>query len=86
MPAANRNAFCDAFRSQFKLDARAKVAPAITSKKLGFKPWSMPDDKASIQQRMHEGYASNVQRPEIAEKTVQAKQDDKRRAQHFKFG
>ena len=44
---------------------------------------SMPDDKASIQQRMHEGYASNVQRPEIAEKTVQAKQDDKRRAQHF---
>ena len=32
---------------------------------------------------MHEGYASNVQRPEIAEKTVQAKQDDKRRAQHF---
>ena len=33
MPAANRTAFCDAFRSQFKLDARAKVAPAITSKK-----------------------------------------------------
>ena len=44
---------------------------------------NMPDDKASIQQRMHEGYASNVQRPKIAEKTVQAKQDDKRRAQHF---
>lgn len=33
MPAANRNAFCDAFRSKFKLDATAKVAPAITSKK-----------------------------------------------------
>ncbi len=33
MPAANRNAFCDAFRSKFKLDSTAKVAPAITSKK-----------------------------------------------------
>ena len=33
MPAANRNAFCDGFRSKFKLDATAKVAPAITSKK-----------------------------------------------------
>ena len=33
MPAANREAFCDAFRSQFKLAANAKVAPAITSKK-----------------------------------------------------
>ena len=33
MPAANRNTFCDAFRSKFKLDATAKVAPAITSKK-----------------------------------------------------
>jgi len=33
MPAANRDAFCAAFRSQFKLGAQAKVAPAITSKK-----------------------------------------------------
>ena len=33
MPAANREAFCDAFRSKFRLDAKAKVAPAITSKK-----------------------------------------------------
>ena len=33
MPAANREAFCDAFRSEFKLAAKAKVAPAITSKK-----------------------------------------------------
>ena len=33
MPAANRDAFCAAFRSQFKLSAQAKVAPAITSKK-----------------------------------------------------
>jgi hypothetical protein len=33
MPAANRDAFCAAFRSQFKLAAQAKVAPAITSKK-----------------------------------------------------
>mgnify|MGYP003111002202 FL=1 len=33
MPAANREAFCDAFRSQFKLAAKAKIAPAITSKK-----------------------------------------------------
>ena len=33
MPAANRNTFCDAFRSKFKLDATAIVAPAITSKK-----------------------------------------------------
>ena len=44
---------------------------------------SMSDDKASIQQRMHEGYTSNVQRQEIATKTMQAKQDDRRRAQHF---
>jgi hypothetical protein len=33
MPAANREAFCDAFRSEFKLAAKAKIAPAITSKK-----------------------------------------------------
>lgn len=33
MPPANRDAFCAAFRSQFKLGAQAKVAPAITSKK-----------------------------------------------------
>ena len=33
MPAANREAFCDAFRSEFKLAAQAKIAPAITSKK-----------------------------------------------------
>jgi|TARA_B100000085_G_scaffold136483_1_gene124343 hypothetical protein len=33
MPAANREAFCEAFRSQFQLGAQAKVAPAITSKK-----------------------------------------------------
>lgn len=33
MPASNRDAFCAAFRSQFKLGAQAKVAPAITSKK-----------------------------------------------------
>jgi len=33
MPAANRDAFCAAFRSQFQLGAQAKVAPAITSKK-----------------------------------------------------
>ncbi|BAQ93481.1 rad52 recombinase [uncultured Mediterranean phage uvMED] len=33
MPTANRDAFCAAFRSQFKLGANAKVAPAITSKK-----------------------------------------------------
>ena len=33
MPAANREAFCDAFRSKFKLAAKAKIAPAITSKK-----------------------------------------------------
>ena len=32
---------------------------------------------------MHEGYAANLQRPEIAQKTEQAKQDDRRRAQHF---
>ena len=43
----------------------------------------MPNDKASIEQRMHEGYASNVQKPEIGKKTEQAKQDDRRRAQHF---
>ena len=33
MPAANRDAFCAAFRSQFQLTDKAKVAPAITSKK-----------------------------------------------------
>ena len=33
MPAANRDAFCAAFRSQFQLADKAKVAPAITSKK-----------------------------------------------------
>ena len=33
MPAAKREAFCNAFRSKFKLAANAKVAPAITSKK-----------------------------------------------------
>ena len=33
LPAANRDAFCAAFRSQFKLSTQAKVAPAITSKK-----------------------------------------------------
>ena len=33
MPAANRTAFCDAFRSKFKLNATAKISPAITSKK-----------------------------------------------------
>ena len=44
---------------------------------------SMPDENDSIQKRMHEGYASNLQRPEIAQKTEQAKQDDRRRAQHF---
>ena len=33
MPAANREAFCAAFRSKFNLAANAKVAPAITSKK-----------------------------------------------------
>ena len=33
MPAANREAFCEAFRSQFGLKSNAKVAPAITSKK-----------------------------------------------------
>ena len=33
MPAANRDAFCSAFRSQFDLKPQAKVAPAITSKK-----------------------------------------------------
>lgn len=33
MPTPNRDAFCAAFRSQFKLGAQAKVAPAITSKK-----------------------------------------------------
>ena len=33
MPTANREAFCDAFRSEFKLAAKAKIAPAITSKK-----------------------------------------------------
>ena len=43
----------------------------------------MPDEKDPIQKRMHEGYASNVQRPETVQKTEQAKQDDKRRAQHF---
>ena len=44
---------------------------------------SMPDEKASIQRRMHKGYAANLQRPETAQKTEQAKQDDRRRAQHF---
>ena len=44
---------------------------------------SMPDEKPSIQRRMHEGYAANLQRPETAQKTEQAKQDDRRRAQHF---
>ena len=43
----------------------------------------MPDEKDPIQKRMHEGYASNVQRPETVQKTEQAKQDDRRRAQHF---
>ena len=33
MPQGNREAFCAAFRSKFNLDAKAKVAPAITSKK-----------------------------------------------------
>ena len=33
MPAPNREAFCEAFRSQFGLKSNAKVAPAITSKK-----------------------------------------------------
>ena len=33
MPQSNREAFCAAFRSKFNLDAKAKVAPAITSKK-----------------------------------------------------
>ncbi len=33
MPAPNREAFCQAFRSQFGLKPNAKVAPAITSKK-----------------------------------------------------
>ena len=33
MPQDNREAFCKAFRSKFNLDAKAKVAPAITSKK-----------------------------------------------------
>ncbi len=33
MPQGNREAFCAAFRSKFNLDANAKVAPAITSKK-----------------------------------------------------
>ena len=33
MPAPNREAFCEAFRSQFGLRSNAKVAPAITSKK-----------------------------------------------------
>ena len=33
MPQSNREAFCAAFRSKFNLDANAKVAPAITSKK-----------------------------------------------------
>ena len=33
MPTANRTAFCDAFRSKFKLNATAKISPAITSKK-----------------------------------------------------
>ena len=43
----------------------------------------MLNENDSIQKRMHEGYASNLQRPEIAHKTEQAKQDDRRRAQHF---
>jgi len=33
MPAPNREAFCEAFRSQFGLKSNAKVAPAISSKK-----------------------------------------------------
>ena len=33
MSASSRDAFCSAFRSRFKLDSTAKVAPAITSKK-----------------------------------------------------
>ena len=33
MPAPNREAFCEAFRSQFGLKSNAKVAPVITSKK-----------------------------------------------------
>ena len=37
---------------------------------------SIPDEKTSIQRRMQQGYAANLQ-------TSQAKQDDKRRSQHF---
>ncbi len=33
MSESSRDAFCTAFRSRFKLDSAAKVAPAITSKK-----------------------------------------------------
>jgi hypothetical protein len=33
MSSSSRDAFCTAFRSRFKLDSAAKVAPAITSKK-----------------------------------------------------
>ena len=33
MSSSSRDAFCTAFRSRFKLDSTAKVAPAITSKK-----------------------------------------------------
>ena len=33
MPAANRDAFCTAFRAEFKLGADDKINPAITSKK-----------------------------------------------------
>tara|TARA_Y100000401_G_scaffold44874_1_gene34413 strand:- start:785 stop:1489 length:705 start_codon:yes stop_codon:yes gene_type:complete len=33
MSLSSRDAFCTAFRSRFKLDSTAKVAPAITSKK-----------------------------------------------------